>query len=355
MKSFVLIRRSSGPALLALVCFGFLATLHAAAPAELEQKIKTWLADQPGCAAVAYVDQDGVTYVNIGQLAPEVATAPTPDTLFEIGSITKVFTGLLLAETERAGKVSRDDPVAKYLLRPDDPAHAECSKVTLLSLTTHTSGLPRRPGLFKPSSLADPYRGYDREALVIDFRLHGKSAGSDRPYNYSNFGVGLLGEALASAWSESYSTALTRQILAPLGLSHTRLALHDAPSPAEIAPALTNGKRSTHWTWDVMAPAGGLLSSTRDMALFIQACLGYRETALKTTLAESCKPLRPAPQGQIGMGWHITPEPSPTLLHNGATGGFRSFLGFCPAAGVGVVFLTNASKDPMPFAIDLLK
>ena len=118
-----------------LFCLGVIgfsawpALLAARPPADLPARLEQWVAGQPGGIAVAWVDADGTSFFQAGRTDGPDSPAITPDTRFEIGSITKVFTALLLAESERAGKVSRDDPVAKYLLPPEDPAQAALAKL----------------------------------------------------------------------------------------------------------------------------------------------------------------------------------------------------------------------------------
>lgn len=303
------------------------------------------------------VNADGVTFYQAGQLSPSDARPPTPDTQWEIGSITKVFTGILLARSEAERKVSRDDPAAKFLLPENDKDREVLAKITLLTLTTHTSDLPRLPANLMVDLLGDdPYSDYDQADLVKALRAHGRRAKTPQPVEYSNFGVGVLGEALGKAWGGSYQEALAREVLAPLGMKRTTLALAGSDQPEGIAPPLDGKKIGAHWTFQSMAPAGALLSSTRELALFLQACMGLRETPLKEVLAESMKPLRPTEDfpGSIGMGWFMTEGDDPILWHNGATGGFQSFLGFSNKRKEGLVILSNSGVGPDQLGFKLL-
>lgn len=109
-------------------------------PPDIQTRLDAWIRDQPGGVAVAWVDRGGTSFFQSGQFDGDDPRPITPDTQFEIGSVTKVFTTLLLGESERLGKVSRNDPAAKYLLPPDDPAQQRLAEITLLSLVTHASG-----------------------------------------------------------------------------------------------------------------------------------------------------------------------------------------------------------------------
>ncbi len=153
-------------------------TASAKPPAGLQQKLDAFVGKGPGGLVVAWVDADGPAFFQSGTYSADDPRPVTPDTQFELGSVTKVFTALLLAESERLGKVSRHAAAAKYLLPPDDLAQATLATITLLSLTTHTSGLPRLPsniGL-NPDANPDPYAAYDRTRLVEALRKDGPAA-----------------------------------------------------------------------------------------------------------------------------------------------------------------------------------
>jgi len=344
-----------------LILFPFLMFSMASAkpPAGVQRRLDAWIKDQPGGVAAAWVDRDGTTFFQAGQLDREDLRPITPDTQFEIGSVTKVFTALLLAESERLGQVNRHDSAAKYLLPPGDPAQAALAKITLLSLTTHTSGLPRLPANIGPNPDAnpDPYATYDRAALVEALRTHGRDAVVGRAVAYSNFGGAVLGEALAAAWGASYTDALREHVLTPLAMSATSVGLAGTPPPANLAPGHAGGKRVPSWTFLAGAPAGALRSSTRDMAVFLTACLGGRDAALRSAFEATMQPQHAVAEtgGQIGLGWMITADrENPVYWHNGATAGSHAFVAFSPKAGAGVVLLANVQKGSEALGFELL-
>ena len=165
-----------------------LVSLCPAATPDLQTRIDTWNKDKPGGVAVAWVDEKGVQFLQTGRFAKADDRPVTPDTQFEIGSITKVFTSLLLAESERAGKVSRDDPVTKCLKVPATPEGlARLKKITLLMLATHTSGLPRLPPNLAPGDPRDPYADYTREKLLAALAMSAANVKAPADYAYSNF------------------------------------------------------------------------------------------------------------------------------------------------------------------------
>lgn len=324
-------------------------------PADLQRRLDDWIKGAPGGAAVAWVDAEGVAFFQTGRFDGEASPEITADTIFELGSVTKVFTALLLAESERLGKVNRSDPAAKYLLPSTDSDQAVLAGITLLSLATHTSGLPRLSSNIGPNPDAnpDPYSHYDRSLLVDALRRDGATAPSGLGVAYSNFGAAVLGEALAAAWGTSYAAALQAHVLEPLGLNATTVGLAGLPSPWALAPAHANGKVVPNWTFQAYAPAGALRSSTRDLARLLVACLGPDSSPLGAAIRATVQPQYPALEvgGQIGLGWFITEG---VVWHNGATAGSHSFIGFSPKSRTGVVVLANVQRPAESLGFSLL-
>ena len=328
-------------------------------PSDIQAKLEAWIKDRPGGISAAWVDAAGTTFFHAGKIAADEPREITPDTPYEIGSITKIFTAVLLAQSEQLGKVSRNDSAAKYLLPPDDPDQAALAKITLLALTTHTSGLPRMPENFgtNSDSIADPYSTYDRAALVSALRMHGKSAIANSAVSYSNFGVSVLGEALGDAWGASYADALREQVLTPLHLNATTVGITGTPAPAGLAPGHTDGKRVPNWTALACAGCGAIRSSARDMALFLNAFLHRDQSPLHASLDATTQAQYPVPDtgGQIGLGWMITAEKeNPVYWHNGATAGSHAFIAFNPKNGTGVVLLANVQQGSEELGFSLL-
>ncbi len=328
-------------------------------PEDIQDKLDVFANDNPGGIAVAWVDADGVTFFSGGRFSLNDDRPITPDTQFEIGSITKVFTALLLVESERQGKVSRFDPVGKYLLSADDPDQEKLAKITLHALTTHSAGLLKMPfnSWNYSAGHGSSSERYDREAMIKALRFSGPSAPVGRAWAYSNFGLAMLGEALAEAWGESYEAILRAHVLTPLGMNRTTLAISGRASPDNLAPGHHDGNRVGVWRALAMAPAGALRSSARDMSILLQAALGGKDAPLQQAFIETTTPQREAVAmgGQMGMGWLISgSETDPIPWHNGGTAGHRSFMGFSRDRGLGVVVLTNHRINLDKFGFNLL-
>lgn len=252
--------------------------------------------------------------------------AVDPDTLFEIGSITKTFTGILLADAVLKGKVTLEDPITKYLppglLATDSPLHS----VTLLDLATHTSGLPRLPeNLEKGADPRDPYAHYSVERLQEYLRNFQESDFESRgKMSYSNLGMGLLGYLLSEVSGKPYEVLLQETILAPLGMRSTFVQRRPGDIPAReesrFATGHVAGKAVDHWHIDVLCGAGAIVSSARDMLTFAKA-LWVEDTpeSLQNAFLFAAKPQR----NQVGLAWFVHEG---SISHDGGTGGFRTEL-----------------------------
>lgn len=319
-----------------------------ARPAEalIQNSLRTWLADAPGGVAAAYVDQNGVVFAQAGRFAAADVRGLTPDTQFEIGSVTKTFTAVLLADAVRASRLVLEDPIGAPFVR---------SGVTYLQLATHTSGLPRLPTDMAPSDPVNPYADEDLTDLIGSFAKVAAGAKS-KPSSYSNFGFAVLGHAVAGAWGRDYVDLLAERVLRPLQLQDTRLSWRDADR-SRLAPPHDAAGVGKNWDLNAFAPAGSLVSTTRDLARYVQANLGLVESPLAAALADThvARTAAGAPTRQIGLAWMIERRGETTRIwHTGGTGGYRSYVGFDPVAKTGVVVLTNHARGVEALAESLL-
>ncbi|HMA40670.1 MAG TPA: serine hydrolase [Gemmatimonadales bacterium] len=291
-----------------------------------------------GGFVVGLLDADGTRrVVNVG--------APA-DGVFEIGSITKVFTATILADMVSRGQVRLDDPVAQLLPATVKVPSRDGRRITLLDLATQSSGLPRLPTNFAPKDSANPYADYGDQQLY-DF-LSGYELPRDpgATYEYSNLGMGLLGHALARKAGMSYEQLVTRRVLAPLGMKETAITLSRALRARLVPGHGDTGQVVANWELTALAGAGALRSTVRDMLTFLAANLDSSRGPLARPLHETHVSRRAAgsPNMTIGLAWHILAPPGggSIVWHNGGTGGYRSFIGFDPVRRVGVVLLTNS-------------
>ena len=279
------------------------------------------------------------------------------NTVFEIGSITKVFTASLLADMVARGEVKLDDPVAKYLPQSVRVPSRNGKQITLLDLATQSSGLPRMPNNFTPADNNNPYADYTVAQLYAFLSSYELPRDIGVQYEYSNLGVGLLGHALALRGGKTYEDLVTERILRPLGMSDTRIVLSPAMK-ARLAPGHSaGGSVVANWDLPTLAGAGALRSTANDMLKFLAANLDSTSAPLGRVLATTHFARRDVngAQMRIGLNWHILSAFGlPVVWHNGGTGGYRTFIGFDEANKRGAVVLSNQSVSPDDIGFHLL-
>jgi len=270
------------------------------------------------------------------------------DTIFEIGSVTKVFTSLILADMVQRGEVALTDPVAKYLPAGVKVPERNGRQITLADLATHTSGLPRLPSNLSPKNATNPYADYSVEQLYQFLSGYQLTRDIGSQYEYSNLGGGLLGYVLARRAGLDYEKLVRSRICEPLGMRSTVITLSDKMKTRFAVGHDATMQRVSYWDLPTLAGAGALRSTANDLVTFVAANLGYVESPLAPALATMLSGRRPAgaPGMEVGLGWHIlTRDGHDIVWHNGGTGGFRSFIGFERKTGMGVVVLSNAETS----------
>lgn len=270
-------------------------------------------------------------------------------TLFELGSLTKVFTALILADMALKGEVSLDDPAQTYLPPGARMPQRHGRAISLRDLAMHLSGLPRLPDNMPFGQPHDPYSDYD-EALLLDFlgryqlpRDPGKS------YEYSNLGFGLLGYLLARAARNDYATLLAQRITGPLGMHDTVITL-SPEQQARFAPGYDAAMHPTApWTFPTLAGAGAIRSTAEDMAVFLRAAMDAKSViGPMTKLTTGSTHALGDGRNRAGLGWVVgrSPEGERLLFHDGGTGGFRTSMIAEPGSQRAVVVLANAAAEP---------
>lgn len=307
---------------------------------------------------VGVVDSAGARYFAYGRAAVDGGNSVDQRTVYEIGSLTKAFTGVLLADMAVRGEVALDDPVRRYLPDSVRVPGSDSQPITLRLLSAQRSGLPRMPGNFAPADPANPYADYDAGRLYAFLNEHTLTRAPGATYEYSNVGVGLLGFALARRAGTTYEDVVSRRILAPLGMTGTMITLSDA-ARARLAQGSTDGRTAANWDMDALAGAGALRSTAEDMTKFLAAAMGLRRTPLDSAFRLAAEPQFDAGPGgmmRIGLGWHVLQAPGGMRIvwHNGGTGGYHSWAGYDPARRAGVVVLTNSTDNIDDIGLHLL-
>ncbi len=325
-----------------------------------------YMAERKNAALIIGLTQRGKRAVlGFGRLSATNAAPPDTQTLFEIGSVTKVFTAIALARLELDGKVKLADTLRVSL--PEKVTLASVLEpVTLLHLATHTSGLPRLPGNLDTSAanLANPYAKYDAGQLYQFLASAKPNNPPGRLMDYSNVGFALLGHVLTLKAEQPYEELVRSALLEPLGMTNTAIRLTDEQRSRLTRGHSPKGEEVAGWDFDVFAPTGAFRSNADDMLTFIEANLTNAETPAGRSLTRVRQLQKVGDAGDLPLGWQREKTLQGGLevyWHNGGTGGYVSFIAFNRTQQIGVVVLSNygdamAGKfDVDKIGMDLLK
>lgn len=272
---------------------------------------------------------------------------PAPSTLFEIGSITKTFTSLLLAEQVINGKMSLDDPINRYLPDSVKDISVNGMPVRLVHLANHTSGFPRLPAnIFQMKvDRNDPYRNYVADSLYSYLARYQAETPPGQAYVYSNFGAGLLGVILERQMGAGFQTLVAERICKPLKMFHTFIEIPAGDAAAFAQGYDEQGLPASPWNLGSLKGAGALRSTLDDMVLYLKAQLGAGND-LAEAIALTHRTTFTGPGQQMALGWLMSRHGEHVYYqHSGGTGGYRSFAGFSPEKQSAVVILSNADDD----------
>ncbi len=306
----------------------------------------------PGMA-IGIIDESGTNVYVHGVCERDKTNLIDGDTLFEIRSITKVFTTALLQDMVDRGEVKLDDPISKYL-----PASVKTPKegnreITLLDLAMQTSGLPSTPDKMAPKDGDDPWADYTVEQMYEGLGKAKLSHVKGWEVDFSNFGMGLLGHILALRAGTNYEALVISRICEPLGMTNTRVVL-TAEMKARLATGYSVvGPPAKNWgflTWQGCR----LHSSVNDMVKFLSAEMGHGPEQLCASMAQTQTARKTVHSFlgvfalKIGLGWWrlVAPESDDVIEQNGGMGGgFRTVIEFDASKKCGVIVLANEAND----------
>lgn len=338
----------------ALLIFSTILLLVFSSTAQTSEEILQLLKDRVDVArsnvsiAVAVVDEKGTRFVSYGKTSADANAANVDEhTLYELGSITKTFTGTLFAEAIRRGEVKPDDPISKYLPMDVKTPKRNGKEITLIDLVTHTSGLPRMPSnmdKYKQTEIYDKYTAADAYEFLSKYELP-RDIGAE--YEYSNFGMGLLGHILSLSAKMPFAQLVKKRILEPLKMTETFIVVPEKQRAKLALGYDTNGDAaiSRPSGSPIFLASGSIRSTAADMAKYTAANLGLTKTPISESLSNAQKPLRPVgPTTKIGYAWHVVDSPKTGKFagHGGATYGYMSDMTFDRERKCGVVVLTNS-------------
>ena len=344
------LRRFTCIAALAAVLPSIAAAQQIASDAEIRDMLAKRVATGKNPGIVVGIYENGRTRIVAAGSSGAPSGTIDGHTVFEIGSITKVFTGTLLADMVARKLVAYDDSVSKYLPSTVRMPSRNGRAIALVELSTQHSGLPRLPDNLKPADRLNPYADYTTEQMYDFLSRHELRRDPGEAFEYSNLGVGLLGHVLARRAETSYEALVVDRILGPLAMSDTRITL-TPPMRARLAQGHNAaGSPAKNWDLPTLAGAGALRSTANDMLRFAAAALGASGTppALASAFADAERPRRDLPgpaKSQIGLNWFTAHAgPVEIVWHNGGTGGYRSYLGLDRARQRAVIVFTNSAN-----------
>ena len=301
---------------------------------------------------IGVVTAEGSNFFSYGTMTADGGAPVDETTLFEIGSVAKPITALLLADAVERGDLRLDDTIDDDLPDGVVPPTQGRYSIKYKHLATHTSGLPPIPENLDPADWNNPYADYAFDQLyeaISGFELTGLGA-----YAYSNLAFGLLGHLLELRYGASYEDLVIERVCDVLGMPDTRVTRSDEQQ-ARTATGYRDGEAFPIWDNPILAGAGCLLSTVRDMAVFLAANLGLVETPLDAAIRMTHR-IYVYGAMPVGLGWHMrdTHGGKRIIEHHGATGGTWSYVGFVPEEGIGVVVLTNTYADSDDLGLHIL-
>lgn len=315
--------------------------------ASIDKAVSKFSRREDSCAvSIGIIKQGRIYFKGVGQIDKHNKRMPDESTVFELASVSKLFTTETLQLLVDKGVVSMGDSIGNIL--GADQVCKDASNVTLLQLATHTSGFPNLPTFFleRMSDGSNPYKSLKTEYIY----QYLKTCPEKKPAGdmlYSNFGMGLLGYLLSVKTGVKYEELVKHTLLIPLGMSHTFITYPEHRSVSIAQGYDVQGNPAPVWEDTVLTGAGSFLSNTSDMICFIRAHiengLGVKASLRKT--------LMPQGSGETGLGW-ILPDGIDKFLglgnmiwHNGLSGGYSSFLSIDTISKTGVIILVNKATD----------
>ena len=309
--------------------------------------IQSYIRDASTSGVSIGILKDGKTYIyHYGETKKGNKQLPDNNSIYEIGSVSKTFTAILLADAFKKNKIKLTDEVNKYLPDSIPALQQENKPVTIQMLINHSSAIPRMPDNFMQPDIDEdnPYKMYDKQDLFSYLKNLQLKRAPGKTYEYSNTAVGLLGVILENIYKKSYNELISDVICKPLGLTDTKQLLAAADQQRFVQGYTATGEASGAWDFQSLAAAGAIRSTITDMLLYLQANLDTKNKTLNEAIQLTHIPTFENGGNTVAMAWHILkPDNQKIIFHNGETGGFHSYMAFNQAKKYGVVILSNCA------------
>lgn len=331
--------------------------LETDADKKVEDIIQPFMFDSKTVGLSIGILKDGKQYFyNYGETVKGNKQLPTNKNLYEIGSVTKTFTGILLAKAVTDGKIKLTDPVNKYLPKNAAWLILNGDTAKIIHLSNHTSGLPPLPDNFDMTNEVNPYSNYDEAKLLAYLKTATLQRKPGEKFEYCNLGVGLLGYILSKTYKMPFEKMVQTFIATKAGMTDTKEFLLQKDSALFMQGYNDALEKQSQWDLNALTAAGGLRSNTADMLQYAALNLDAKDAELKKAIALSHQQTFKDKQQQIGLNWFIQNWGwGNVLFHGGATGGYRSFLAINPVTKNAVVILCNSFTNIDAAGVALLK
>lgn len=339
---------------------------------QIDTEAAEYLATQPEGTVMVGITVRGERHVrSYRSEGAELAILPTEDTIYEIGSVSKVYAATVLASLLNQGRLSLDDTLASHLPNGANLA-PDIAEITVRDLVTHTAGVPStgkihqsyideetRDQVLPPLGFTTHYLRYRKEHLYKDWETIQRDNPINTKWNYSVISMGTVGHILELVTGQTYEELLIEHVCTPLGVNDTRYELSADQHPRLIRAFLPNGAPAPNWYHDVLMSQGGLRSTMQDLLTFAEANIaagrGEDDSPLGQAMKLARTPVRSAPRhinpkglpGEViqQLAWRGLEKRPQASEHGGVTLFYQSGLGVDDETQTGVVMLTSAFNN----------
>ncbi len=326
---------------------------------EVDKAVQPYMELPQTCGLSVGVLKDGKIYFyDYGETKRNGKKLPASNTIFEIGSISKTFTSILLADAIETGKIKLDDPINKYL---PDSIHAlefNGTPITIRTLANHTSGISPLPNnlVLNAETNPNPYKDYDDKKMFSFYKTFTPVRKPGEKYEYSNLAVATLGVILERINKKTYEQLIVEKICDPLQMNDTRQYIRRNDSARFAKGYNESGADNSQWDFKAFAGAGSIRSTVADLLKYAKANLDEAPASLNKDIQLTHEVTFTDGKNKLGLGWHyIKPGTDEVIFHNGGTGGYRTYLAVNLQKKFAVVILSNTSIGTEKVGNELMK
>lgn len=324
---------------------------------KVDSAVRDYMLSGSTCGLSIAIYKDGnYSYYNFGETTRGNKTLPTRNSMYEIGSITKTFTGILLAQAVTEGKLKLKDDIRNYLPGKYPNLNFKGQPILIENLANHTSRIPSVPGDYEKQPGYDPlnpYKNYNRKMIFEFLKTVVPDTVPGDKNEYSNTGVAVLGLILEKVYNKPYSELVEEYIVKPNGFTSTKVKLQSEDLKNKVSGYNEEGTQTPYWDLNDFAAAGAINSTSKELLDYFVWNMNETTEAVKLSHQRTWGTERYG----VALGWHLakTRKGYSMVWHNGGTYGFKSFGAFIKEKNCAVVVLSNSGAGVDPIALAILK